>query len=115
MALTEGMHTAEYLLAEGNGTISREQGVLAASASALKAGTLLGRVTTSGELNAYSNADSTTGLGTCVGILYANAADKTTTQKVTYTARHAEVMGSALTGLDEPGRADLAALQIVVR
>ena len=115
MALIEGKHTAEFLLSEGNGSISREQGVLRSESGALAAGTLLGKVTATGELSAYDNADSPVGVGVAVGILYANAADSTADQKVTYIARAAEVIGSALTGLDATGRTDLAALGIVIR
>lgn len=115
MALTEGKHTAEFLLSEGNGSISREQGVLRSESGALAAGTLLGKVTATGELSAYDNLDSPAGVGVAVGVLYANAADSTADQKVTYIARAAEVIGSALTGLDTAGRADLAALGIVIR
>jgi LAS superfamily LD-carboxypeptidase LdcB len=35
---TEGKHTAEFLLSEGNGSISREQVTIAAAAAALPAG-----------------------------------------------------------------------------
>lgn len=115
MALTEGKHTAEFLLSEGNGSISREQGVLRSESGALSAGTLLGKVTATGELSAYDNADSPAGVGVAVGILYANAPDSTADQKVTYIARNAEVVGSELTGLDGPGTADLTALGIVIR
>lgn len=115
MALTEGKHTAEFLLSEGNGSISREQGVLRSESGALAAGTLLGRVTATGELSAYDNLDSPAGVGVAVGVLYANVPDSTADQKVTYIARNAEVIGSALTGLDTAGRADLAALGIVIR
>ena len=115
MALTEGKHTAEFLLSEGNGSISREQGILRSESGALAAGTLLGRVTATGELSAYDNSGSPVGVGVAVGVLYANVPDSTVDQKVTYIARNAEVLGSALTGLDAPGRADLAALGIVIR
>lgn len=115
MALIEGKHTAEFLLSEGNGSISREQGVLRSESGALASGTLLGKVTATDELSAYDNLDSPAGVGAVVGVLYANATDSTADQKVTYIARDAEVLGSELTGLDTTGRADLAALGIVIR
>lgn len=111
---TEGRHTAEFLITEGNGTISREQGKLDASAAALEPGTVLGKVTATGDLIAYSNAASD-GSQTAVGILYARATDLTVDQRVTYIARHAEVKASALTGLDATGTADLLTLGIVCR
>lgn len=113
--LNEGTHTAEFLLTEGNGQISREQCILAAGAPALKAGTLVGITTATGKLGAYLNSDTTTGLGVAVGVLYDNAPDLAVDQKVTYIARLAEVHEAALTGLDVTGRADLAAINIIVR
>lgn len=115
MALTEGKHTGEYILSEANGTRSREQGILDTTAAALVAGTVVGKITATGKLAAYDNTDTTTGLGTAVGILYANAKDATPAGQVTYTARDTEVMGSALTGLDAAAKTDLAALGIIVR
>lgn len=42
---TEGKHTGEFLLSEGNGSISREQVVIAAAASAMVPGTVVGKIT----------------------------------------------------------------------
>ena len=112
--LNEGFHNVEFLLSEGNGTISREVGILAAAAAKLAPGTLLGKLTAGGKLVAYSNAASD-GSETAVGILYALAPDLTTDQFVTYIARNAEVKRNTLTGLDTAGEADLAARGIVVR
>lgn len=41
---TEGKHTGEFIVSEGNGSISRENVTIAASAAALVAGTVLGRI-----------------------------------------------------------------------
>lgn len=114
MALTEGLRVGEYILSEASGTRSREKGTLAAAAGALVPGTLLGKITASGKLVAYSNAASD-GSETAVGILYAKAPDLAADQKVTYHARDCEVMESKLTGLDTTGRADLLALGIICR
>lgn len=111
---TEGKHTAEFLLTEGNGTISREEGNLDVSAAALVPGTVLGKVTATGDLVAYANGASD-GSQTAVGILYAAAPDVAVDQKVVYIARHAEVIGAQLTGLDAPAIVDFAALGIVIR
>ncbi len=43
--LNEGKHTGEFLLSEGNGSISRETVTIAAAASALVPGTVLGKIT----------------------------------------------------------------------
>jgi hypothetical protein len=111
---TEGKHTAEFLLSEGNGSISREQVTIAAAAPALAAGTLMGRLTSGGQCVAYNNtADD--GSQTAIGILYAAVPNESVAQKATIIARSAEVLGAELTGLDAPGTADLAALGIIVR
>lgn len=114
MAFNEGKHTAEFMLSEGNGTISREQVVIAAAAGALVAGTVLGKITASGKYVAYSNAASD-GTEVAAGILWADAPDLITDQKAAALVRSAEVVGSVLTGLDAPGTADLRAIGIIVR
>lgn len=53
-ALTEGKHTGEYIISEGNLSISREQGRLA-SGNKLVAGTVLGQVTSAQAITAGSN------------------------------------------------------------
>lgn len=110
----EGTHTAEFLLSEGNGQISREQVTIAAAAPAMAAGTVVGKITSSGKYVPYNNSASD-GSEVAAGILYHAVADKATDQQATIIARNAEVMGSALIGLDAPGRADLAALGVIVR
>lgn len=114
MSLTEGRHTGEFLLSEGNGNISREQVILAAAAAALPAGTVLGKITASGKYAAYSNVASD-GTQTAAGVLYANAPDSAADQNVVAIVRYAEVKGDDLTGNDTPGTADLLALGIIVR
>lgn len=112
--LNQGKNTAEFLLSEGNGSISREQGVLSSVAGALVPGTVLGRITVGGELVAYSNGASD-GSQTAVGVLYAKAPDSTADQKVVYIARHAEVILAELTGADAAAQVELLALGIVCR
>lgn len=48
MALNEGKHTGEFLLSEGNGSISRENIVISSAAGALAAGTVLSAVNATG-------------------------------------------------------------------
>lgn len=114
MALNEGKHTAEFLLSEGNGYISRDTVVIDSSAAALQPGTLLGKMA-NGRYKAYANANSAGDADAAAGILYAYVADSTGNQKAVMIARYAEVAESMLTGLDTAGRADLAALGIVIR
>lgn len=113
MALNETKHTGEFLMWEA-GTISREVVTLAAAAAALEAGTVLGKITASGKYVAYNNGASD-GSEVAAAILYADAPDLAVDQKVTVVARLAEVNGAVLTGIDTPGKADLAALNIIVR
>lgn len=111
---TETLHAGEFLIAEGNGSISREEITIAAAAGAMVAGTVLGKITASGKYTAYSDG-AADGTQTAAGILYAAVPDLAVDQKAVMIARHAEVEDAQLTGIDTNGRADLAALQIVLR
>lgn len=114
MALTEGLHTGEFIVSEANGTRSREEVTLAAAAAALPVGQVLGKITASGKYAAYNNG-AVDGTEVAAAILYAAAADSAADQKVTVVVRDAEVDESLLTGLDATGKTDLAALGIVMR
>ncbi|WP_042886306.1 head decoration protein [Cupriavidus necator] len=111
---TEGLHTAEFLLSEAEGSYSREQVTLAASAGALSSGQLLGKVTATGKYVPYADG-ATDGSHVAAAILYAPAPDLTVDQEVTVIVRASEVASYALVGLDAPARADLATAGIVVR
>lgn len=111
---TEGKHTAEFLLSEANGYLSREQIVIDSSAPALQPGTVLGKMA-SGRYKAYSNANSAGDADAAAGILYAYVADSTGNQNAVMIARSAEVSASMLTGLDSAARADMAVNQIIFR
>lgn len=111
---TEGKHTAEFLLSEGNGSISREQVTIAAAAGALAAGTVVGKITASGKYVAY-DAAATDGSESAAGVLYAAVADSAADQEAVIVARAAEVLGAELTGNDAAGTAALAGLGIIVR
>lgn len=113
-SFTEGKHTAEFLISEGNGYISRENIVLDSTAAAMVPGTLVGKMA-NGNYKAYANANSAGDADAAAGILYAYAADLTGTQKAVMIARSAEVHTSMLTGADTAGKADLAALGIILR
>lgn len=112
---TEGKHTGEFLLSEGNGTISREQVTIAAAASAMVAGTVLGKITASGKYVAYDEGGTDDGRRVAAGILYAAVPDSAADQSAVIIARNAEVMSSMLTGIDANGKVDLAALGIICR
>lgn len=112
--LTEGKYTAEFLLSEGNGSISREEVTISSTAGAMVPGTVVGKITATGEYAAYSNAASD-GTEVAAGILYAKVADSAADQKAVIIARHAEVKDDELTGIDAAGRTDLKALGIICR
>lgn len=111
--LQEGKHAAEFMLYD-EGSYSREQVTISSTAGALVPGTVLGKVTATGEYVAYSNAASD-GSEVARAINIYAVPDSTADQKTTVIARAAEVIGSQLTGLDAAGTADLLAAGIVVR
>lgn len=111
--LYQGKFNAEFLLHYDN-KYSLEVVTLAAGAPALKAGTLLGKVTATGKYVAYSNS-ANDGSEVAAAILKDNVNDLTVDQKVVVVVRHAEVQGTELTGLDAPARADLLAMGVIVR
>lgn len=111
--ITEDPRTGEFLLAEANGTLSREE-VVIASGRSLVAGTVLGKLTSGGKYVAYNNA-LVDGSQTAVGILY-ESVDATSADAVgVMLARHAEVRSASLTGIDAAGIVELATLDIIVR
>jgi hypothetical protein len=116
MALSESKYAGEFLLAEGNGTISRAEITIAAAAGAMPAGQVLGKLTVGGKYVAYNpSVDPADGSESAAGILYAAVPDLAADQTGVAIVRHAEVDGDALTGNDSGGTADLAALDIIVR
>lgn len=114
--LTETNHTGEYLLSEGNGEISREQEIIVQPTTRVLSGTVLGRITASGKLAPYSNANAD-GTQTAVAILHNELAPRASAGdiKATVIRRSAEVMASRLTGYDTAAGVELAAVGIVVR
>lgn len=111
--LNEPVRAGEFLIAEGNGSISREE-VTIASGQNLKAGTVVGKVTASGKHIAYANGASD-GSQTAVGILYSPVNAAAADAKGVLIVRHAEVEETLLTGIDTAGKADLAAADVIFR
>lgn len=111
---TEALRSGEFIIAEANGSLSREEVTIAAAATALVAGTVMGKITASGKYVAYANGASD-GTEVAAGILYAAVADSAADQKGVLIVRHAEVEESQLTGIDANGKVDLAANQIIFR
>ncbi|ASL27358.1 head decoration protein [Azotobacter chroococcum] len=111
---TEGVHAGEVLLSEANGTRSREDITLAATAALLPAGQLLGTVTASGHYGPY-DPDALDGTNAVTAVLYAPVGISASPQRSVGIVRDAEVKRALLTGLDTAGEADLLALGILAR
>lgn len=106
--LTQGVRTADFILSEANGNLSRENGVAGAT---LPSGEVV--KVTANKLVSYN------GSGTVVGVvIHACVLD----DKIAYIARDAEVTGDLLSSteatdgaLDAGALAGLAALHVIVR
>jgi len=106
--------TAEFLLSEGNGQISREVVTLDALVEALPAGQVLGKLTANSRYVPY-DAVATDGSQTAAALLYAPAAASDDTQQVTVIARHAEASAELVVGADSGAVDDLDAVGIIIR
>lgn len=114
--LNEQKRAGEFLIAEGNGSISREKVTIASGAGVLEPGTVLGKITVGGKYDVYdADVDPADGTETAAAILYAGVDATSADVEAVVIARHAEVDETLLTGIDAGGKADLAALQIIVR
>lgn len=121
-ALTEKGHSEEFILSEGNGTISRSTGTVITGAT-YEVGQVVSRITASGKL-AIVDLAASTGAETAVGILLGDrlgtlAADRA---NVPFLARDCEVADSlivypagATSGNKITIRASLALVGIIVR
>lgn len=122
MALTEGKYTGEFILAEAEGTISRDEvTVTVPAATTMAPGTVLGQLSGTGKYVAFDDAASD-GRETAAGILYgelANAELSPADKKGVVLNFCAEVREADLVwggGVDEDaGLAHLAALGIKAR
>lgn len=95
---TEPLRPLEFLISEANGQRSREKATLTASQGALLPGTVMARVTATGNLVPYDDDanGATPGTGIAVGILCYPVDNVAATQEVTIIARHAEVQSDLL-------------------
>lgn len=109
----EPIHPGEFLLSEGNGSISREA-VNVIAGEALPAGQVLGLVSASGEFAPY-NPDAEDGSEVAVAILFAGLASSDIVRRGRAVVRHAEVSEAHLTGLDLDGEKALAKQSVIVR
>ncbi|MFY3138006.1 head decoration protein [Achromobacter xylosoxidans] len=112
--LHEKARTAEFLLSEGAGEISREKITLAATATGYPSGQVLGQITANKQYAAYNPA-GTDGTEKAAAVLYGSADISTDPQPATAIVRLAEVAVASLTGLDAEARADFAPTFLIVR
>lgn len=110
---TEANHTAEFLISEGNGQISREA-ITVKAGDALPSGQVLGIETATSQYAPYSNA-ANDGTEVAVGVLYASLPASANARAGVAVVRLAEVSAARLTGIDSAGTADLKARNIIVR
>jgi len=113
--VNEGRHTGEHLLSEASGTRSREKVTVTLSGAALKAGTVLGKITASGKYVPYNETGTDDGHRVAAAILYDNLPAATGDVKAVVHLRDCEVNGACLTGIDANGKADLLASGVIVR
>lgn len=117
---TEPVRPLEFLVSEGNGQISRDQIVVVSGAGVLKAGTVLGKITSGGKFRTYDNS-AATGIEVAAGVLAYDVDASAADQPAVMIARLAEVKAGALswgtndgTGITA-GTADLQAKLIFTR
>ena len=112
--LVEGKHPGEHLVSEANGTLSREEVVVAQTGAAIVSGTVMGKVTATSKYKPYANG-AADGTEVAAGVLYTNLPAFTGDAKAVLHVRLCEVSGINLTGSDAPGITDLKALSVIVR
>jgi hypothetical protein len=119
-AISEGRHTAEHILSEANGHLSRDK-VTILSGQTVVPGQVLGKVTASGKFKALTPGASD-GSEVALAIAYAAVVASGADAPGVVTARSAEVNGPSLTwpaGISAPDKtaavAALATAGILVR
>jgi hypothetical protein len=118
--VSEGKHTAEFIVSEANGSRSRDKGTLLAN-QVVVAGELLGIETASGKYVAYDPAGTIVGSDTVAGIAYDNYDATGADKSIVVISRDTEVRGSDLTyneavaGTVTAEIAGLKALGLIVR
>jgi len=94
-ALTEGRHTAEFILSEASGSRSRDNAKMASGAGKVSASTILGKITASGKFVPHAPA-AVDGSQTAVAILYASVDATAADAPCVVFARDGEVKGVEL-------------------
>lgn len=121
---TESRRALEFLAWEVNPQFSRDEVTLTASQGALKAGTVMAKVTGTGNFVPYDDDANagTAGVGIAAGVLCYDVADSASTQKIVIVVRSAIVEQDLLvweasndTTEKNAGIAELNALGVLVR
>lgn len=112
--LTSVPRVEEFVLAEANGFMSREEVTVTLSGAAIKSGTVMSTLTASGKWVPYTGS-GTTGTQTATGVLYTTLNAATGDVKAVVFVRDCEVLRAALTGLTAGAVTDLSAKGILVR
>lgn len=107
----EPIHTGEYLISEGPGSISRDQ-ITVAAGDALPPGQLLTKEA-DGTYAPFVAADAAT--APAAAVLYAALPASANVRRAVATTRLAEVAQARLSGFDASAVAGLAAQHIIVR
>lgn len=94
-ALTEGRNAAEFLMAEGEGNLSRDNIVIKDGSGVVAAGTVLGKITSSGKY-VPAPASAQDGSDTAVAIALYNVDATDADVSTVAIFRHAEVNGNIL-------------------
>lgn len=105
---------AEFVLSEASGQRSRENITVTQTGTALKSGTVMGRITASGKYIA-SVAGATNGSQVAAGILYSPLVAFTGDVKAVAFVRDCEVIRAILVGLDAAGDTALKSVGVIVR
>ena len=120
MVLTEGKHRGEYIVSEGNGSISRETVTFAQGAAKVSACTVMGLVTATSKYVPLAPA-ANDGSQNAAGISYGNVDVTTGDKRAVITARETEVnasdlvWGAATAPQIAAAKIQLAALGIICR
>ncbi len=91
----EGVYAGEFLISDGEGTISRDSIVIASGEGVLEAGAVLGKITATGKFAAYDNA-ATDGTQVAAGVLYDKVDATSADVKAVAITRLAEVKADLL-------------------
>lgn len=91
----EGVYAGEFLISEGEGAISRDAITIASGQGVVEAGSVLGKIATSGKYAKYNNA-ATDGTEVASAVLYSKVDATSSDVPAVAITRLAEVKGELL-------------------